>query len=662
MLFQKQQMQNIDQPIKQDHVTVHTDQQQGTSKSLRSPKVVDICFKNISYSVPIQGQQAVERRVILNNLSGICKGGEVTAILGSSGAGKTTLLNVLACRIAKQGNSFLEGQLTANGQSYDYDEFATFASYVMQNDVLMETMTPKEAFSFVASLKYADLDLRIKRVQDTIRTMKLQRCENSMIGGISSKGISGGERKRTSIGFELVQNPSCLLLDEPTSGLDSFTAFYIINQLQSLAHNQDRTIIFTIHQPSSDIYLMFDRIMLLVLGQFIYQGPRQGIIEHFASFGFKCPSLSNPMDYFISIMHKEMPENVKSFPIYFQNYESKLKSIVDSEITNESQAQVEKKRVESSSLYQISVLASREMLSYKRNPMKLRVKIGQAIFLGLLQGGVFWAVADNNGSVKNLFSLAGALFFICINLTMAAVMQCILGFAVDRDVFLREENSKIYTTGSYFMGKQLVDLPVCIICPIIQQLISYWMMKMNDYYADQPPTHIFIAVLLALCANSMGLMAGCAFKDVKLALNIVPMVLMPLIIFSGFFANQKNFYVWIGWIQYLSPLKYAYEAMMTNETKVRHYERDPLVLYDFHIGLWECVANTCFYIPLQLKVKIIMKNYYNQKKYDSQHKLQICTIFIKKPEFPNFFIFLINFLHDIRNNHMFYVLRSFEKF
>ena len=98
----------------------------------------------------------------------------------------------------------------------------------MQNDVLLETMTPREAFTFVANFKYADPEIKQRRIEETIKSMKLEKCQNSFIGGVSKKGISGGEKKRTSIGFELVSNPSCILLDEPTSGLDSFTAFYIM--------------------------------------------------------------------------------------------------------------------------------------------------------------------------------------------------------------------------------------------------------------------------------------------------------------------------------------------------------------------------------------------------------------------------------------------------
>lgn len=152
----------------------------------------------------------------------------MTAILGSSGAGKTSLLNILACRVKSSSKVTLRGQLLANGLEYSYDQFSQFASYVMQNDILMETMTPRESLTFVANLKYSDPVIQASRVQETLKCMKLEKCANTFIGGVTMKGISGGERKRTSIGFELVSNPSCILLDEPTSGLDSFTAFQIM--------------------------------------------------------------------------------------------------------------------------------------------------------------------------------------------------------------------------------------------------------------------------------------------------------------------------------------------------------------------------------------------------------------------------------------------------
>lgn len=118
----------------------------------------------------------------------------------------------------------------------------------MQDDILMETMTVKEVFEFAVSLKLKCPPLeKEERVQLMIRNLRLEKCQNTFVGGIFVKGISGGERKRTSIGYELISDPVSIFLDEPTSGLDSFTAYTIIDLLRGFAHNQGKTIIFTIH-------------------------------------------------------------------------------------------------------------------------------------------------------------------------------------------------------------------------------------------------------------------------------------------------------------------------------------------------------------------------------------------------------------------------------
>lgn len=137
-----------------------------------------------------------------------------------------------------------------------------------------------------------------------LRNLHLERCQNTFIGGVFLKGVSGGEKKRTSIGYEMISDPAALFLDEPTSGLDSFTAYSIIHLLRLFASQKRKTVVFTIHQPASDIWHMFDKILLMVDGHFIYQGDGgHQIINHFKSIGFTCPKLSNPADYFMSIMH-----------------------------------------------------------------------------------------------------------------------------------------------------------------------------------------------------------------------------------------------------------------------------------------------------------------------------------------------------------------------
>ena len=136
----------------------------------------------------------------------------------------------------------------------------------------MITFTPEELFRFAAKLRTNESEEKIEMiVENVISRLRLQQCRKTMVGGFFLKGLSGGERKRTSIGYELITNPKLLLLDEPTSGLDSSTALQIIKLLKQEAR-KGMTIVCTIHQPSSELFQEFSRVMVLSDGYSIYNG------------------------------------------------------------------------------------------------------------------------------------------------------------------------------------------------------------------------------------------------------------------------------------------------------------------------------------------------------------------------------------------------------
>ena len=187
---------------------------------------------------------------------------------------------------------------------------SALSAYVQQDDILFQTMTVRECLEFAAKLKlkgtYAE---KIQRAEDIIKELRLNKCQNTKIGGPLIKGVSGGESKRTSIGVELITDPNLIFLDEPTTGLDSFTATSVIETLRELA-NSGRTVISTIHQPNSDIYELFDRLMLLAQGKIIYFNQASLAVDYFGTLGpqYRCPELSNPADHFMTIMSIESQE------------------------------------------------------------------------------------------------------------------------------------------------------------------------------------------------------------------------------------------------------------------------------------------------------------------------------------------------------------------
>lgn len=203
------------------------------------------------------------------------------------------------------------GLIAVNGTDKEAlkDSYSAYSAFVQQDDILFQTMTVRECLEFAARLKLkGSEEIKMSRVQVIIDTLKLNKCQNTRIGGPLVKGVSGGERKRTSIGVELITDPSLIFLDEPTTGLDSFTATSVMETLGDLARRDNRTVVSTIHQPNSDIFELFDRLVLLARGKIIYFNKASESVDYFTNIGFKCPELSNPCDYFMSMMSIESIE------------------------------------------------------------------------------------------------------------------------------------------------------------------------------------------------------------------------------------------------------------------------------------------------------------------------------------------------------------------
>jgi len=168
----------------------------------------------------------------------------------------------------------------------------------------MPKSTVEENFRFVANLIYSSKLTKAKIdeiIEATIKSLRLQNVRNTIVGSETVRGLSGGERKRVSVGIELITNPSILFMDEPTTGLDATTALEIMEIARMLAE-QNKTVITTIHQPSFEILDCFDNILCLVQGCVVYWGPPRGIPGYFANMGLNMPPLTNPADYVMRIV------------------------------------------------------------------------------------------------------------------------------------------------------------------------------------------------------------------------------------------------------------------------------------------------------------------------------------------------------------------------
>ncbi|KAF2212378.1 hypothetical protein CERZMDRAFT_106161 [Cercospora zeae-maydis SCOH1-5] len=279
------------------YIHLSEDEEEENARLLADHKPASLFFENVAYN--IKGKQ------VLTNVCGAVHPGELLAIMGASGAGKTSFLDILA---RKKKRGVATGDFYLNGEKIPDDDFRNVIGFVDQEDTLLPTLTVHETILDSALLrlpKEMSRAAKEQKVEDVERQLGIFHIRNQIIGSEESgRGISGGEKRRVGIACELVTSPSILFLDEPTSGLDAFNAFNVVECLVTLVKSYNRTVVFTIHQPRSNIVALFDQLILLSQGRTVYSGPFRECQNYFDSIGYSCPPGFNIADYLVDLtMH-----------------------------------------------------------------------------------------------------------------------------------------------------------------------------------------------------------------------------------------------------------------------------------------------------------------------------------------------------------------------
>ncbi|KAJ3146015.1 ATP-binding cassette sub- G member 1 [Geranomyces variabilis] len=547
-----------------------------------------VAFENIRFTIDVPdasakkphmfASQPMKQKVILNSVSGVFRAGRLTAVMGASGAGKTSLLNVLA---GQTDGGHTTGNIYTNKAKVTGDQMRKGSGFVFQDDVILPTMTTREAIAMSATLRLGDAVSQAdkdRRVDEMLDLLNLRKCANTVIGSPTLKGVSGGERKRVAIAMELLIEPTILFLDEPTSGLDSFTAYSVINILKNLAAT-GRTIIATIHQPSSEVFALFDDVLFLAEGMVMFQGPTNTVIEYFNARGYPCPNHWNPPDFiFMAVLNNQEGtfeqkgsetnlERIDRLCAYWKD-SPECKELTryrthPSTSASSSDELSKTKRAKTKFLTQYRFLVGREGRNSLRNPLVLRAKFGQTIIMSLIIGLLFLNTKDKKGYAATQ-NRQGVLFFLVINQVMSSTMSILSIFAQDKLVFAREHGSGYYSLAAFFFAKIGVELPSQIFFPFATATIIYWMVGLQANGGKYLIT-CAICILSSMTGFSLGISLASVFPSLPVALAVTPVLLLPLMLFAGLFVNSDAIPAYFDWIKYISPMKWGFEGMVKNE-------------------------------------------------------------------------------------------------
>ena len=557
---------------------------------------VSMEFEKLRYTVKVsaEGKAAgpldklkgsTRDRDLLHDISGSVSPGSVLAILGPSGAGKTTLLNMLSGK-ALPGE--LNGRLLVNGQPMDRPSFRRQAAFVTQDDLMLETQTPREILQFSATLRLpstVSAAWRTSLVDEIVRLLHLEGCVDTIVGNPSRGGISGGERKRTNVGTELVTNPSVVFLDEPTSGLDAFTALKVMLILQGLAA-QGRTVVATIHQPASEIFVTFDRLMLVHQGSCAYFGPRDGALPYFAALGFDCPPNHNPADFLVNLLMRqlygELDEKEQAAAEFISAWKASPLAVTSLHQPAAKANGAPAAEPGANICMQFVTIARRNLRNYRRDKLGLRARLAQTLIFSSLVGGIFWQLQMDEQAIQDR---SGLLFFAILSQMLLGILQVALMFPLERPIFDREFSAGYYSVGAYFSAKVVSEAPFQIVFPTISCAI---LSAMTGLQTADGKFGVFLAAtcLCAYCASSLGFCIGCAAPTPQLAIAGIPVTMLPLLLAGGLLANKDRLDPSWLWLETLSFAAYGYEAIMINEFSARPPRPPrPICLSTHHVHL-----------------------------------------------------------------------------
>ncbi|KAK3136485.1 hypothetical protein QOZ80_5BG0436190 [Eleusine coracana subsp. coracana] len=532
-----------------------------------------------------RGAPAVE---ILDGISGRASPGEVLAIMGPSGCGKTTLLDTLAGRLGPGMDK--KGVILINGRQEKL-AYGTSA-YVTQDNVLMSTLSVREAVYYSAQLQLPDTmpgSEKRAHAERVIREMGLGDAMDTRIGGRITKGISGGQRKRVSICIEILTRPRLLFLDEPTSGLDSAASYHVMSHIARIAARERMTVVAAVHQPSGDVFELFHGLCLLAAGKTVFFGTISDATQLFTLNGFPCPPLRSPSDHFLRTINKDFDEETVEGSKANRKTAAEAIDILTSAYKSSSYWEkttdqiVEMKRVDGASFRRreqasfstkLLVLTRRSFLNMHRDIGYYWMRLAIYMGIGVCLGTIFYQVGNSYSSIQTRCEV---IMYTTALLTFMAIGG-FPSFVEDIKVFRKERLSGHYGVAEFVISNTLSATPYLAVIAVAPGAMMYYLTGLTkgvDHF-------VYFAINLGICCllvESMMMVIAAVVPDFLMGIIIGAGVQGVMMLNGGFFRlpNELPKPIWKYPCYYISFHKYAVQGFYKNEFMGLSFSSDQLM-------------------------------------------------------------------------------------
>ncbi|KAJ5569558.1 uncharacterized protein N7459_008988 [Penicillium hispanicum] len=542
-------------------------------------------WQDVCYDIKVKG----DHKRLLDSVDGwdlhsydpLTSQSSLIALMGVSGAGKTTLLDVLASRVTIGD---ISGKIFIDGKQRDCS-FQRKTGYAQQQDLHLETSTIREALNFSAILrqpKHIPRSEKLRYVEEVLQLLELDDIADAVVG-VPGEGLNVEQRKRLTIGVELVAKPELLLfLDEPTSGLDSQTSWSILTLLQKLRDN-GQAILCTIHQPSAMLLQQFDRVLLLASGgKTVYFGPIGASASTMLTYferngGSKCPDDANPAEYMLEVIgaapgsHTEIdwtevwrqsPER-DDVHAQLEQWErerprnSRPNDMHDLQYYDEYAAPMHVQ------LYETLI---RIFQQYWRTPSYICSKIGLVTTTGLFIGFSFYRAPNTQQGLQNqMFGL-----FMLMTIFSQLVQQIMPQFVTQRALYeARERPSKTYSWVSFMLSNILVEIPWSLFCSVL--LYFTWYYPIGLYRNAEPTDTVHMRGALAwllvltfiLFSSTFAHMAIAAVETAETGGNLASLCFSLILSFCGVLAGPSALPRFWIFMYRVSPFHYLISGLLS---------------------------------------------------------------------------------------------------